>query len=75
MTAVDHSKMRICWPDPDATCLQGGCLYCNDARPRSVASVRQWAATAGRVRDRCGDGGEDALKALEYGLARGRAGA
>jgi radical SAM superfamily enzyme len=23
-------RRRICWPDPDAVCVAGGCTYCND---------------------------------------------
>lgn len=23
-------KRRICWPDFDKVCLEGGCLYCED---------------------------------------------
>lgn len=21
---------RICWPNPDATCMEGGCIHCED---------------------------------------------
>lgn len=36
-------RRRICWPDPDAVCLQGGCTYCNDSRMRSLNAIRAYA--------------------------------
>jgi len=61
------TKRRICWPDPDATCLQGGCGYCNLSPYRSLTTIRAYARTAGVLRHR-GRGQEDALSAFNYGL-------
>lgn len=35
-------QRRICWPNPDAVCLQGGCGYCNTYRFRNVTSIEKW---------------------------------
>lgn len=32
-------KIRICWPNPDSVCLQGGCIHCADAEKRGVREV------------------------------------
>lgn len=45
-------RRRICWPNPDATCLEGGCLYCNDYPYRDIEDIRAWAQHAGTVRHR-----------------------
>lgn len=63
---IEGDKIRICWPNPDATCLEGGCGYCRVKRPRSLASVEKWAETAGQVRDRNGGKTQDAASALRY---------
>lgn len=34
-------QRRICWPDFDATCLEGGCGYCNTNRFRDVAAIER----------------------------------
>jgi hypothetical protein len=63
-----YPKRRICWPNPDATCLHGGCGYCNDNPFRSVKSIRDYARTAGTVYHR---GGQqvDAWRAFCEGVA------
>lgn len=38
MTLVDEQR-RICWPDFDCTCLEGGCGYCNEHPFRSVSTI------------------------------------
>lgn len=36
--------LRICWPTPDAVCLQGGCLRCADAPVNhSIGQVVKYA--------------------------------
>jgi len=30
---------RICWPNPDATCMEGGCIHCADQRFVSGAKI------------------------------------
>lgn len=35
-------RRRICWPDPDAVCLEGGCGYCRDADFHTYAEIRHW---------------------------------
>jgi len=61
-------ERRICWPNPDATCLHGGCGYCNYSPFRSLAQIDRYARRAGVLPHR-GKGYEDARKALQYGLA------
>ena len=63
-------RRRICWPNPDATCLHGGCGYCNDAPFRDVATIRAYAEGAGVLPHR-GIGEQDALAAFFYGWEHG----
>ena len=37
------AQRRICWPDPDWCCLEGGCGYCNYEGWRSIEGIRQYA--------------------------------
>jgi hypothetical protein len=60
---------RICWPTPDATCLNGGCGYCNDYPFRSMRVLVAYARRTGRIHHRAA-GSEDATEALQYGLVR-----
>jgi len=62
------SARRICWPNPDATCLQGGCLYCNDHPFVNLNVIHRWAQTAGTVRHRGSFIPVDARVALTTGL-------
>lgn len=59
-------RRRICWPDPDATCLEGGCVHCAVHRPRSMLVIERWARKAGQVQNRYGGGSKDALEAFRY---------
>lgn len=61
---------RICWPSPDATCLEGGCLYCNEAPFRALRTIDEYVVSAGVLPNR-GKGETEALDAWRYGLARG----
>jgi hypothetical protein len=36
-------RRRICWPQFDVVCLQGGCSYCNENRMRSLNTIRDLA--------------------------------
>lgn len=58
---------RICWPKPDATCLEGGCGYCDMAEFRAVSIIRRYAETAGVLPNR-GLGEQDAMTAFRFGL-------
>lgn len=58
---------RICWP-PDATCLEGGCGYCEIREPLPVLEIEEWAETAGQVLNRNGGKTQDAMKAFGYGM-------
>ena len=60
-------ERRICWPNPDATCLHGGCSYCNYSPFKTLAQIERYAHKAGVLPHR-GKGYEDAKKALQYGL-------
>lgn len=71
MVGESIPRRRICWPDPDATCLEGGCSYCQDHLLIAEQVIENWAAKVGQIKDRCGDGTQDALKAFHYGRARG----
>jgi hypothetical protein len=54
------TKRRICWPYPDAVCLQGGCLYCNDYPFKSVSVIQQHAEQS-----------DELWKAFEWGQLNG----
>lgn len=43
---------RICWPDPDATCLEGGCTYCADQRFVSGAKIALFVEMTPEVKHR-----------------------
>lgn len=60
------TSRRICWPDPDATCLEGGCIHCNGHRMRSVNVIRRYAERAGVLRNRA-VGEKPAIEAFRWG--------
>lgn len=45
-------KRRICWPNPDATCLEGGCIHCNDHPFRSLKTIENYAIRSGTLSNR-----------------------
>lgn len=61
---------RICWPTPDATCLQGGCGWCNLSPYRSLNDIMAYAKTAGDLHHRA-KGHQNAVQALEWGIKNG----
>lgn len=65
MTVI--TKRRICWPTPDATCLEGGCIHCDESPFRTLREIHAYAETAGVLPNR-GIGEKHALAALEWGL-------
>lgn len=42
MTRKTRTWRRICWPNPDRVCLQGGCGYCNTHPFRTVDAIWRW---------------------------------
>lgn len=62
-----RTKRKICWPNPDATCLAGGCIHCEGYPYRSLATIRAYARNAGVLKHRV-QGQENAFLAFEYGL-------
>lgn len=36
-------ERRICWPNPDEVCLEGGCMYCNDNPFKLVDDIEVYA--------------------------------
>lgn len=61
------TKRRICWPNPDATCLEGGCSYCNDYPYRGTSVIRRYAENAGVLPHRSKGEGL-AIDALNWGF-------
>ena len=59
---------KICWPTPDATCLHGGCGWCEYGKWKTLDQVEAYAARRGHAYHR-GGAQEDALVAYRYGLA------
>jgi hypothetical protein len=64
------TKRRICWPNPDATCLEGGCNHCKDHLYVAVTTIQRYAESAGVLPHR-GNGEESAIKAFRWGLRYG----
>jgi hypothetical protein len=64
---VSRNGRPICWPNPDATCLEGGCIWCEDHPVRSWATIARWAHGAGEVHNRFGGETKRALDAFRYG--------
>lgn len=58
VSADSATARRICWPDPDVTCLQGGCGYCNYSKFRSLVTIRKYAENATYLMDAYSDGFE-----------------
>lgn len=64
-------KRKICWPNPDATCLEGGCVHCDSGQTKTLEQVRRYVETVLEVPDRCGDTFQLANKAFDYGVRHG----
>lgn len=62
-------KIRICWPNPDATCLEGGCIHCQHAEPRLISEVEAYALNQDRLPNRCGGKTVDAWEAYLDGVS------
>jgi hypothetical protein len=45
------TSRRICWPDPDAVCLQGGCSYCNEGDFQTLRTIYRYARDHDMLRD------------------------
>lgn len=45
-TWAGKTERRICWPDPDRVCLEGGCGYCNQHVFRDLDEIQRWAENA-----------------------------
>lgn len=41
------TERRICWPNPDAVCLQGGCGYCNEKPFQPLDKILRYAQRHG----------------------------
>lgn len=65
-------QRRICWPNPDLTCLEGGCGYCNKYRFRDTMSILR-AIRRGEVRQTNRGNGTagDAMWSFRYGERHG----
>lgn len=61
------TKRRICWPNPDATCLEGGCGFCNAGAWKPISIIETYAKQAGIVRHRGNGARVDAWDAYIYG--------
>ncbi len=65
-------QRRICWPQFDATCLEGGCLYCNDHPFKNISTIQRAVLQGqGQARNR-GNGAPANLEtAFFWGLGNG----
>lgn len=53
---VKQEQRRICWPDFDCTCLEGGCEWCNTHPFRNVGLIRRIIKKGGGHAYNRGDG-------------------
>lgn len=44
---VQVDQRRICWPDPDWCCLEGGCGYCNMGPFKNIGEIQRYAERIG----------------------------
>lgn len=44
-------KRKICWPDPDGVCMEGGCTYCNDGRFILIETIKKIARRKGMIEE------------------------
>jgi hypothetical protein len=65
-------KRRICWPDPDLTCLQGGCLHCEDHPFRSRRTILDWVLQHPKAPHRNSPELGSTINAFSYGVTRRR---
>lgn len=64
---------KICWPNPDATCLTGACFLCRDGQWKQLWVLRRYAKRHKVLpvrHDATGGNGTkaDAVVMFEYGL-------
>lgn len=58
-------KRRICWPNPDAVCLEGGCIYCRDEAFQKITDIKKYCKNYDET---CGEYRDSYVEALNYGL-------
>ena len=63
------TKRRICWPNPDATCLEGGCGYCNANSFKSHNTIEKYIAANPLLFNRSGKTAAVSWEAWTYGIA------
>lgn len=67
MTEVAGVEQRkICWPDPDSVCLEGGCGYCNSGVWKSVEAIEVYAYKVG-IKTLEGGGTADYPRSFRWG--------
>lgn len=45
---LPEDERKICWPDPDRVCLEGGCGYCRmDGDWKKISTVENYSKRAG----------------------------
>ncbi|QOP65418.1 hypothetical protein SEA_ROYALG_87 [Gordonia phage RoyalG] len=70
MTMHNIVARRICWPNPDAVCLEGGCGYCNMSPYRDIEEIEAYARAAGDVGNRGNNKLKPSWQAYTWGLER-----
>lgn len=63
-------QRKICWPKPDATCLEGGCIHCDTGSWKPLRTVQHYVERAGILQNR-GKGSQPARKAWVTGVTNG----
>lgn len=62
MSRDRRSSRKICWPNPDRICFEGGCLYCKDSRWIKVDTMLRYISKKDRQ-----EGGKLWDRAYRYG--------
>jgi hypothetical protein len=63
-------QRKICWPKPDATCLEGGCIHCDSGAWKNLRTIENYAYRVGIVQNR-GSGQQAATRAWRNGVTNG----
>lgn len=63
---IKQFEIRMCWPDPDDVCLEGGCIHCAEGAESSWVTIVEVYAYA---TDRLQHGEDTSMRnAFHYGL-------
>lgn len=66
-------RRKICWPNPDATCLEGGCSWCEiDGEIKTEKQLVEYINNVVEVQNRGNSNYVNSKEALEWGIRHNR---